>query len=144
MLDSPLVTSVALVIIWPCASLLFVFSERFFCLCCYIRSSNRITFRAMCLWLYSPSLNLNRFFSFLILYTVGRTPWTGDQPVASPLPTHNTNTNTINSHTVIRTHHSSVRASEDSSCLRARGHCDGLNVGLLLLHIGLCIYDTFD
>jgi hypothetical protein len=27
-------------------------------------------------------------FSFLILYTVGRTPWTGDQPVASPLPTH--------------------------------------------------------
>jgi hypothetical protein len=30
------------------------------------------------------------FFSFLILYTVGRTPWTGDQPVASPLPTRRT------------------------------------------------------
>jgi hypothetical protein len=29
-------------------------------------------------------------FSFLILYTVGRTPWTGDQPVARPLPTHRT------------------------------------------------------
>jgi quinol-cytochrome oxidoreductase complex cytochrome b subunit len=28
------------------------------------------------------------FFSFLILYTVGRTYWTGDQPVARPLPTH--------------------------------------------------------
>jgi hypothetical protein len=28
------------------------------------------------------------FFSFLILYTVGRTPLTGDQPVARPLPTH--------------------------------------------------------
>jgi hypothetical protein len=34
--------------------------------------------------------NLGRFFSFLILYTVGRTPWTGDQPVAGPLPTHRT------------------------------------------------------
>jgi hypothetical protein len=42
-------------------------------------------------WLYSPFLlDLGRFFSFLILYTVGRTPWTGDQPVASPLPTHTT------------------------------------------------------
>jgi hypothetical protein len=29
-------------------------------------------------------------FSFLILYTVGSTPWTGDQPVARPLPTHRT------------------------------------------------------
>jgi hypothetical protein len=41
------------------------------------------------LWLYSR-LDLGRFFSFLILYTVGRTPWTGDQPVARPLPTHKT------------------------------------------------------
>jgi hypothetical protein len=41
------------------------------------------------LWLYSPfSLDFVRFFSFLILHTVGRTPWTGDQPVARPLPTH--------------------------------------------------------
>jgi hypothetical protein len=31
-----------------------------------------------------------RFFSFLILYTVGRTSWTGNQPVAKPLPTHRT------------------------------------------------------
>jgi hypothetical protein len=29
-------------------------------------------------------------FSSLILYTVGRTPWTGDQPVARPLPIHKT------------------------------------------------------
>jgi hypothetical protein len=28
------------------------------------------------------------FFSFLISYTVDRTPWTGDQPVARPLPAH--------------------------------------------------------
>jgi hypothetical protein len=41
------------------------------------------------LWLYSP-LDLDRFFSFLILNTVGRTPWTNDQPVARPLPTHRT------------------------------------------------------
>jgi hypothetical protein len=33
-------------------------------------------------------IGLGRFFSFLILYTVGMTPWTGDQPVARPLPTH--------------------------------------------------------
>jgi hypothetical protein len=33
---------------------------------------------------------LGRCFSFLILYAVGRTPWTGDQPVARPLPTHRT------------------------------------------------------
>jgi hypothetical protein len=29
-------------------------------------------------------------FQFLNLYTVGRTPWTVDQPVAKPLPTHRT------------------------------------------------------
>jgi hypothetical protein len=29
-------------------------------------------------------------FSFLILYTVGRTPLSGDQPVVGPLPIHKT------------------------------------------------------
>jgi hypothetical protein len=29
-------------------------------------------------------------FQFLNPYTVGRTPWTGDQPVARPLPTYET------------------------------------------------------
>jgi hypothetical protein len=43
-----------------------------------------------CLWFYSPLLDLGHFLSFLILYTVGRTPWTGDQPFARPLPTHRT------------------------------------------------------
>jgi hypothetical protein len=42
------------------------------------------------LWLYNPLLDLGRLFSFLILYTVGRTPWTGDQPIVRPLPTHRT------------------------------------------------------
>jgi hypothetical protein len=50
------------------------------------------SFYAFYLWLYSPLLDLGRFFSFLILYTVGRTPWMGDRPVARPLPAHRTNT----------------------------------------------------
>jgi hypothetical protein len=29
-------------------------------------------------------------FHFFNLYTVGMTPWTGDQPIARPLPTHTT------------------------------------------------------
>jgi hypothetical protein len=39
-----------------------------------------------------PSIGLwGLFFSFTIFfYTDGRTPWTGDQPVARPLPTHRT------------------------------------------------------
>jgi hypothetical protein len=75
------------------------------------------------------SFSLWRFFSFLILHTVGRTPWTGDQPVSSPLPTHRktqtqnkrTQTSTPNE---IRTHYPSVRAAENGSCLRPRGHSD--------------------
>jgi hypothetical protein len=35
-------------------------------------------------------LDLGPFFSFLILYTVGRTPWAEDQPIIKPLPTHKT------------------------------------------------------
>jgi hypothetical protein len=35
-----------------------------------------------------PFLDLDRFLSFFIFYTVGRNPWTGDQPVARPLPAH--------------------------------------------------------
>jgi hypothetical protein len=38
-------------------------------------------------WLYSP-YGPWPLFQFLNPYTVGRTPWTGDQPVASPLPAH--------------------------------------------------------
>jgi hypothetical protein len=73
--------------------------------------------------------DLGRLFSFLILYTIGRTPWTGDQPVATPLTAHRM-AQTQKKHTDIhassrnRIHDPSVRASEDSSCLRPRGHCD--------------------
>jgi hypothetical protein len=41
------------------------------------------------LFLYNP-LHFGRFFRFLFLYTDCRTPWTGDQPVVRPLPTHRT------------------------------------------------------
>jgi hypothetical protein len=39
---------------------------------------------------FLPLWTLCRFFSFLILYAVHRTSWTGDQPVARSLPTHKT------------------------------------------------------
>jgi hypothetical protein len=41
------------------------------------------------LWFYSPC-GICSLFQFPNLYTVGRTPWTGYQPVARPLPTHRT------------------------------------------------------
>jgi hypothetical protein len=41
------------------------------------------------LWLYSPC-GPWPLFQFIDLYTVGKTPWAGDQPVARPLPTHRT------------------------------------------------------
>jgi hypothetical protein len=34
--------------------------------------------------------DLAAFSVFIILHTIGRTPWTGDQPVARPLPAHRT------------------------------------------------------
>jgi hypothetical protein len=76
------------------------------------------------LWLYSPLLGLGHFFSFLIVYTVGRTPWTGDQSGRylrteqhkHRINAHNTHINALSR---IRTHDPSVRASEDSSRLRA-------------------------
>jgi hypothetical protein len=69
------------------------------CLCPSVRPSIRSSLRpsihlsvclSVCVWLYSPLLNLGHFFSFLILFTVGRTPMTGDQPVARPPPIHRT------------------------------------------------------
>jgi hypothetical protein len=37
-----------------------------------------------------PSAGPQPLFSFLILYTFGRIPWTGDQPVARPLSIYRT------------------------------------------------------
>jgi hypothetical protein len=41
------------------------------------------------LWLYSPR-GPWPLFQFLNLYTIGRTPWTRNQPFARPLPIHRT------------------------------------------------------
>jgi hypothetical protein len=46
------------------------------------------------LWLYSPLLGIDRFFSFLLLYTVGRTPWTGDWPISAHRTTQTRNKRT--------------------------------------------------
>jgi hypothetical protein len=73
---------------------------------------------------------VKRFVSlqFLILKTVGRTPWRGDQPVTRPLPTHRT----------IQTQNKRVQTSLpwvgfestipvfERANLRPRGHCDRL------------------
>jgi hypothetical protein len=73
-------------------------------------------------------------FQFPDLFTIGRTPWTSDQVVARPLPKHRTAqtqnkriyTPKIHALSGIRTHDHSIRASEDSSCLRSRGYRDRL------------------
>jgi hypothetical protein len=85
-----------------------------------------------------------------LLYTVSRTPWTSDQPLARPLPKHRTiQTQNKRIHTPkfhalswIRSYDPSVRASEDSSRLRERGHCDQLFLALTackyILAVGFC------
>jgi hypothetical protein len=73
-----------------------------------------------------PPLALpSAFFSFVIIFTDGRTPWTSDKFVARPLPKHRTtqtqnkhiHTPNINALCGIRTHDQCCRASEDSTCL---------------------------
>jgi hypothetical protein len=39
--------------------------------------------RALSIYGSAALVNLGRFFSFLILYIVGRAPWTGDKPAAT-------------------------------------------------------------
>jgi hypothetical protein len=69
-------------------------------------------------------------YSFLIFYTVGKTPWTSDQPRRKAATYTQDSTNTEQTHTDIHasneilSHDPSVRANEDISCLRSRGHCD--------------------
>jgi hypothetical protein len=64
---------------------------------------------------------IGRFFSFVTLYTVGRTSWTGDQPVARSVPTHRPHT-IIHDSSGIRNHDPSVQAAEDNSWLRPLDH----------------------
>jgi hypothetical protein len=88
----------------------------------YLNASDSIylsIYLSIDLWLCSSFFYFGHFFSFLILYTDGRTPSTENQPVARPLPTD------IHALSGIRTHDPSVREREGSSCLRQRDHCDG-------------------
>jgi hypothetical protein len=83
-------------------------------------------------WLALQSLWALASFQFPDLFTIGKTPWTSDQLVARPLPkyrttqTQNKRIHTPNIHALsgIRIHDHSVRASEDSSCLRPLGYHD--------------------
>jgi hypothetical protein len=83
-------------------------------------------------WLYSPLGPWPLLFQIHDHFTDGRTPWTGDQPVARPLPKHRTtqtqnkHIHTLNIHALcgIRTHDPGFRASEDSTCLRSLGYRD--------------------
>jgi hypothetical protein len=89
------------------------------------------------LWSIGHQWNaLFHFNSLILRQSVGRTPWTGNQLVARPLPNTNTEwTQTdIHASSGIRTHYPSVRASEDTSFLRLRDHCQ-----LLLLTVNASI-----
>jgi hypothetical protein len=105
------------------------------------------------LFLVAPTLehsaSVKHFVSlqFLTPKTVGETPWTGNQPVVRPLPTHKA-TQTEQTYTDIhalsgiRIHDPTVQAGEDSSCLRPRGHCDRPNVTTMIKIRKRYIYET--
>jgi hypothetical protein len=66
------------------------------------------------------------FWNLWIYWTVGRTPWTGDQPDARPVPIqritqHRKTPTRIPASSGIRTHDPSVRAAEDSAWLGPLG-----------------------
>jgi hypothetical protein len=77
----------------------------------------------------TPLLDLGRLFSFLIhiqsvgLLGRGISPSQGRE-LHTEQHKHRTNAHGHNALNWIRTHDPSVRASEESSCLRLRGHCD--------------------
>jgi hypothetical protein len=86
------------------------------------------------IWELAPLLEHRADFSVSWSFTDGRTPWTGDQLVARPLPKYRTTQTQKNAHT----HQTSMpwvgfeptipglRASEDSICLRQLGYRDRL------------------
>jgi hypothetical protein len=83
-------------------------------------------------WLYSPLLGADLFFSFVIFLYRRQDSLDGGSARRKAATYTQNNTNIEQTHTdihalsEIRTHDPSVRASEDSSCPRPRGHCDRL------------------
>jgi hypothetical protein len=75
----------ASMLVLPTAEIISTDAERHLAFCIEFRGDLSIY-----LWLYSPFVGPLPLFQFLIIHTVGRTPWTGNQPVARPLPTHRT------------------------------------------------------
>jgi hypothetical protein len=77
----------------------------------------------------------------LILYTAGRTPWTGDQPCRKAATYTQNKTNMEETHTDIhalsgiRTHDPTVRAGEDGSNL----DCAATIIGWICM--STCIYE---
>jgi hypothetical protein len=80
-------------------------------------------------------------FQFLNPYRVGRTPWTGDEPVSRSLPTHRTRTQNkgpdIHASKGIRSYDPSVRASENGSWLSPRFQCDQQSYNPTLYNYGV-------
>jgi hypothetical protein len=114
------------VVKWPKDKLTYIDPYRYKHLSIYL---------SLYLWLYSPC-GPWPLFQFLNQYTVGRTPWTGDQLFSMPLPTNRTTQPQnktladIHASSGIRAHDPSVLAGEDSSCFRLRSRCDrhGMNM----------------
>jgi hypothetical protein len=96
------------------------------------------------LWLYSPLLDLGRFFNFLILYIVGRTLLTGDQPVTRSLPTHGTTqaqnkrTQTCMPWLGFESTIPALELAKKSSCLGPCGHCDRHFKKLIMSQYNYC------
>jgi hypothetical protein len=67
-----------------------------------------------------------------LFYSDGTTPWTSDRPISTPLPKHRitqTQNKLTHRHPYLEwgsNEDPSAQASEESSCLRPRGHCDRL------------------
>jgi hypothetical protein len=74
---------------------------------------------------------------FTVTSQDGRTPWMGDRAVTRPLPTHRINAHNTDIHALhgVQTHDPSVRASEDSPCLRPHSHCDWHDVHVVYVNI---------
>jgi hypothetical protein len=87
------------------------------------------------------------FLKLMNLWTFGRTPWMGDRLDARPLPTHRTTqhrkTRTlIHASSGIRNQDPSVRAAEDSTCLRPRGHWNSLINNIYIIIFQTVVYLT--
>jgi hypothetical protein len=78
-------------------------------------------------------------FQFFNLYTVGRTPWTGDQPVARPLPKHRLNAQSMPRVGLETTTPVFERAKTVHALDRAAGHYDRPSLKMLVSASGCAV-----